>query len=609
MKKQSTAKGFATLSLSGITIKLISLVFVPMILAVIGEEGNGLYSAANQVFAFVYVITNSGTLNAITKMISEYAAKKTAEDAEKAFRVSRIALGVAGGVFTVILLLVAKKLAALMQYEQAALSIMALAPSVFFTSIISGYRGYFQGMRDFKPRAHSQLLEQITHVLSSLGLAVLGMHMPGTAEQKMIWACAGANAGTTVAAFAAMLYLMYYMKKFRKNAKPHNLDLTEIESEVSVEKQTNTAYVSRHAAKEVTELESTAEERINKYDNPNKWYNKFSWAKWVGKCLRVLFMENDFPTTVKGILRVFVAYSVPITLASGLQYATNIIDAANTKLRLLAAGFEPGQATAMYGYVSKYQQIINVPMIIVIALGSTVLPKLSSAKVLHDMRDFKNSLVFAYRWCFIVTIPIAVGIFVLGEPIYATIKYGVGGDLLSMSAIIVVFMGITQIQSSILQGMGRLYAMSMFLTIGLASKIIINYFVIAIPEVNIYGTVIGSVVCYLVTAVMGQLYIKKHQQRVRVPILRYIIKPLIASLAMGLCVWASFQGIFFVEGLFMGDGYLKVAIPTLLSVVIGVIVFVVVFYFLGGIKEKDLDMLPDGLRRRIPQKLYKRIQK
>lgn len=596
MKKQSTAKGFATLSLSGITIKLISLVFVPMILAVIGEEGNGLYSVANQVFAFVYVITNSGTLNAITKMISEYAAKNTMEDAEKAFRISRIALGVTGAFFTVILLMIAKPLASWMQYEQASLSIMALAPSVFFTSIISGYRGYFQGMRDFRPRAQSQLVEQITNVLSSLGLAWLGMNIPGSAEQKMIWACAGANAGTTVAAFTAMVYLMFYMKRFKKSmyVSRHAAD-SEMEDEVdkSLEK----------------ENETNSEEQINKYDDSEKWYNRYSWAKWVGKLLRVLFKENDFPSSVKGILRVFIAYSVPITLASGLQYATNIIDAANTKLRLLAAGFEAGQATAMYGYVSKYQQIINVPMIIVIALGSTVLPKLSRAKVLCNMRDFRNSLIFAYRWCFIVTIPIAVGIFVLGEPIYATIKYGVGGDLLSISAIIVVFMGITQIQSSILQGMGRLYAMSVFLTIGLTIKIVINYFVISIPEVNIYGTVMGSVACYFVTAVMGQWYIKKHQQRVRVPILRYIFKPLIASLVMGICVWAAYQGIFYIEGLFMSDGYVKVAIPTLLSVIIGMIVFVVVFYLLRGIHEKDLDMLPASVRKRIPQKLYNRIEK
>jgi stage V sporulation protein B len=51
MKEQSVAKGFAVLSAAGIIVKVVSLLYLPFLLAIIGDAGNGVYVAAYQVYS------------------------------------------------------------------------------------------------------------------------------------------------------------------------------------------------------------------------------------------------------------------------------------------------------------------------------------------------------------------------------------------------------------------------------------------------------------------------------------------------------------------------------------------------------------------------------
>ena len=71
MKEQSTTKGFAILSAAGMAVKILSVIYIPLMMKIIGDEGYGLYGASYQVYAFVFVLTNSGIPVAISKLISD----------------------------------------------------------------------------------------------------------------------------------------------------------------------------------------------------------------------------------------------------------------------------------------------------------------------------------------------------------------------------------------------------------------------------------------------------------------------------------------------------------------------------------------------------------
>lgn len=103
MKKQSITKGFAVLSAAGLITKILSVLYIPFLLAIIGDEGNGIYAAAYQVYVFIYVIANSGIPVAIAKSVSELTAVGNYKDALRIFKISRFFLIIIGTVLTVLM--------------------------------------------------------------------------------------------------------------------------------------------------------------------------------------------------------------------------------------------------------------------------------------------------------------------------------------------------------------------------------------------------------------------------------------------------------------------------------------------------------------------------
>jgi stage V sporulation protein B len=65
---------------------------------IITDEGYGIYGASYQVYAFLFVLTNSGIPVAISKLISELVAVKNYKDAIKAFKIARFILLIVGAI-------------------------------------------------------------------------------------------------------------------------------------------------------------------------------------------------------------------------------------------------------------------------------------------------------------------------------------------------------------------------------------------------------------------------------------------------------------------------------------------------------------------------------
>lgn len=201
MKKtaQTITRGFLILSVANILVKLISLVFVPLIRSLLGgDAGYSVYSSAYSVYAFVYVIATAGFPVAISKLVSELSAKSRSEDAKKSFVLATKMLAIVGGVLTFLVMVLCKPLARLMSNEDSWAGIMVLGPTIFVCGVLSGLRGYFQGRRNMRPTALSQILEQLVHVgFSAAGVLLLR-------KFGVVWAVAGASFGTFIGALAAL---------------------------------------------------------------------------------------------------------------------------------------------------------------------------------------------------------------------------------------------------------------------------------------------------------------------------------------------------------------------------------------------------------------------
>jgi stage V sporulation protein B len=216
MKHQSTAKGFAVLSSAAMIVKIISLLYVPFLTIIIGTDGFGVYNSVYAVFTFVYVLTNSGIPVAISKLVSELIAVGNYKDAVKTFKIARAVLLVLGLMGSLLLVLLAKPITTISKSEEAFLGIVALAPAILITSVMSAYRGYFQGRGNMTPTAISQVSEQIINTIFTLIFAAL---LIGKGVELGV---VGATVGTTLGALVACVYLIIVYERYNKEELVNN---------------------------------------------------------------------------------------------------------------------------------------------------------------------------------------------------------------------------------------------------------------------------------------------------------------------------------------------------------------------------------------------------
>lgn len=537
MKEQSTTKGFAILSAAGMMVKVLSILYIPFLLRIIGNEGYGVYMAAYQVYVFIYVLGNSGIPVAISKMVSELIAVNNYRDAVKGFKIARFVLLILGTVLTVLMMILAHPLAKFVHYEKASLAIFALAPAIFFTSVASTYRGYFQGRGNMTPTAVSQVLEQITNTILTLVFAGLLI------KNGIAAACAGGTIGTSLGALVSAGYLIVIYEKNRRFKVPKGY------KEMEVPRLTN-----------------------------------------------------------KQILMRIIYYSLPLTLSVGLNYAGNFVDLANVKIRLISAGYSDAAGSALFGILTRYQQLLNVPIAIISALSAAILPAIASAIAVKDKKRALDRIHYALRFCFLVAVPSAVGLAVLSRPIFTmlfTSKFADGAILMKYGSIVLVLMSIVQIQNAILQGMGKLYLSTFYLTLGIVGKIVTNYILVGIAQINILGAVFGSMVCFVIPMLLNHKLIIR-LVRGKINLFRHAVKPVVSSAFMGLAAYITYYLIDKGVGMFI-RGYFTNALATVGAIVVGGIVYFYGLVVTGGINEEDFSALPGKMKRIIPSFIKRKI--
>lgn len=537
MKKQSTSKGFAVLSAAGVLVKILSVLYMPFLLVIIGQNGHAYYSAAYQVYVFAYVLTNAGIPVAISKLISELTAVGNYKDAVKSFKIARVLLLLVGTIMSILMMVFAKNISSMLKFKDAYLAVFALGPSILFTSLSSTYRGYFQGRANMTPTAISQVIEQILNTIFTLFFAAL------LVKYGIEYGAAGGTIGTTLGALASAIYLMWTYEKNKKFKVPIGYD----------------------------------DNHIIRHSN-----------------------EQLFKKIIK--------YSLPITISVGAIYAGNLVDLYNVMSRLAHAGIAKTQAEILYSGLVKYQQLLNVPITIVSALAVSILPAIAAFAAVKDKKAVKENINYAFRMCFLIAIPSTIGLAILSEPIFRMIfpRYLQGSDLMLIGSSVLIFTAVVQIQTTILQSLGKLKVATLYSVIGIVVKIISNYILIAIPSINIKGAVFGSMIGFFVPIVLNNRMIRK-TLRFRTNLAGSFIKAFVSAAFMGLVVYVSYYNSMYLLK-FAAHGYIQNSISTMISVALGMSAYLFALVLTGGIVKKDMDSMPRKVRKLIPKFILARLR-
>lgn len=527
MSKDTFLKGALILTMAGIIVKVIGSVNRILLSRLLGGEGIGLYQMAYPIYLLALSISSAGIPVAISIIVAEKIALSDFRGANRVFRISLGVLAVTGVAFTILLYFAADWLTAnhYIRDARAYYAIAALAPAIFFVTVLSSYRGYFQGLQMMTPTAISQICEQFVRVVTMIALAY--MLLP----QGLEYAAAGASFGAGPGAAVGLLVLIYYYWRQRKKFRH------KIENQPEMKQESGVRIVSR-----------------------------------------------------------IVKLALPVSLANIMIPVVSNIDLLVVPIRLEAAGFTVEKATELFGYLTGMAvALINLPTILTASLAASLVPAVSEAFTLQNRQRIYQRTSMAMRIANLITIPSFVGLCLLATPIsqmlYGTPNAGTSIAILSAG---IVLLGIQQVTTGVLQGLGHTAIPLMNMVISALVKIVMSWTLTAMPAWGIKGAAWATNVDFGVAALLNMYFVYRY---VGFSLnIKDTVKAIFAAAVMGAIVLLTYDGIMLKT--------FHNTIATLLAIGVGGLVYGAVLLLLGGVQERDVARIP-----RIGSKMVKLLTK
>ncbi len=564
--KHSFAAGAVIMAVGMLIVKIAGAAFKIPLSYILGGVGMGYFSTAYTMYSPIHALATAGLPIAISRMVSGYMAQQRYKDVKLMHKISIPLFIFTGLLGSGLMILGSFPYVKFTNSPGSLLSLVALAPTIFFSCMISIYKGYYEGLRNMIPTAVSEIVEAIGKVVFGVSLALFtskyGMNeyknfgtvfgIPCENEEiagniLLPWVSASAVVGITLGSVAGYLYM--------------------------------------HIKYKISGDGITKEE----------------------------LSQSPKPHSVKSMLKALLSISIPVALGAIIMNIASAIDATLVQRRLSdVMKVTPGILLKAYeglipletvrsrtthvflagcfGYMNTVTMLLPT---ITQGLAISALPNVTSAWVKGIKEKIEQSVEVVLKVTTIISFPIGIGMSVLSFPIMDLIYNTLGknrsigevcisAQIMSIYALGVIFVAIGTPVCSMLQAVGRADIPLKVLAIGVTMKVILNYVLVGIPEINIQGAGIGTLVCYLFVCVVGLISLRKE---IKTPIKwkSVFFKPLFCGLLCGVAAYSS-------------HGLLSIFIPfkiaTIFSILIAALVYVLSLFLTKTINYEELNSIP-----------------
>ncbi len=283
----------------------------------------------------------------------------------------------------------------------------------------------------------------------------------------------------------------------------------------------------------------------------------------------------------RSVIRRLLPVALPMMLGAVMMPLVGVIDSFVVNHRLLDTGLPAEEARSLYGLLTgPVNTLVNMPSVVPLALAMALVPAIAQACARGAWSEVCNKTRLALKITLTISLPAAVALAVMAEPIMALLYGGLTAEkqlqaarLLQVSAPSVVALAIVQTLSGTLQGMGKVKAPVAALGAGAAAKIVVTHILTGIPALNITGACIGTVVCYSIAAVID-LYWASRSLGHALNGMRLLARPAAASCAMGVALAAFLR---------YAQGILRPWVTAMCGVGLGILVYFTALWLVGGI--------------------------
>ena len=524
------------LAAAGIISRIIGLLYRSPLTAVVGTLGIGYYQVAYSFYTIVLLISSYSIPSAISKVIAQKLAVKEYRNAHRIFRCALGYVLVVGGVASLVLFFGAGWF---LKDEAAVPVLRTFAPTIFIYGILGVLRGYFQAHRSMAQTSVSQILEQIANAAVSIGAAVLliknvmgTMEIPADETLKVTRATYGAVGSALGTGAGVLVALLFMLAIYTLNRR---LIYRRIDHD-------------RH-------------EYLDSY--------------------------GEIIKTITLVVTPFILSTAVYNLSSVVNSKV-YVDVIPDMMKL--------DSTASYNnygiFSGMAQTISNIPIAFASAMASAMIPSVATFVAAGKINEARDKIGVAVKSTMVISIPSAVGLLVLAKPVTALLfpsqtdeTLTFAGTLLMSLSLSVVFYALSTLNSSILQGLGRVNTPIVNAAIALTAQTVTLFLLLRFTKLDLYSLVVANTLYSGIMCVLNQWSVRR-AIGYRQELIGSFFIPFLASAFMGAAAWVVYEVVYLLTE--------SMRIAVLPALVVAVPVYFVMMLILRGLTEEELLGFPKG---------------
>lgn len=522
------------LAAAGIVSRIIGLLYRSPLHRVIGDLGMGYYNTAYNFYNIVLMISSFSIPAAISKVIAQKLALKEYRNAHRMFLCALGYVLAVGGAASLFLFFEAGLLV-----EPEVIPVLRIfAPTIFVYGILGVLRGYFQAHKSMAQTSVSQILEQIANAIVSVGAAYLlirssfeAMEVPTDKEGMVLWGTRGAL-GSAMGTGAGVLTALLFM-----------LGMYAL----------NRGLIQRRVQRD----------------------------------------RHEVTDSYGSILKTITLVVTPFILSTAVYHLSSTVNnVLYTRALPALKELDTVDIHSRWGvFTGQAQTISNIPIAFASAMAAAMLPAVAQLIAAKNAAGARDKIRLAVKTTMIISIPCAVGLFVLARPVTCLLfrntqeSEDLATGLLMALAVSVVFYALSTLNSQILQGLGKLNAPIINAGIALAIQTAVASLLLFYTNLDLYSIVIANIVYSGAMCILNQISVRK-AVGYRQEIMRTFLIPLLASAFMGAIAWAVYELLLMLTK--------SPRISVIPAILIGAVVYFALLILFRGVTEKELKGFPKG---------------
>ena len=200
---------------AGIIVRIIGILYRSPLVAIIGDEGNGYYNTAYNIYTIILLVSSYSIPSAISKVMAARLGLGQYKNAHRLFIGSLVYVLIVGGLASLFCFTCADRLVG----HNSAMVLRVFSPTIFFSGFLGCLRGYFQAHKSLVETSVSQIIEQILNAIVSITAAyfLMASVVDGTDTVRAIYGAIGSALGTGSGVVIALIFVFAVYLHRRQN--------------------------------------------------------------------------------------------------------------------------------------------------------------------------------------------------------------------------------------------------------------------------------------------------------------------------------------------------------------------------------------------------------